>query len=259
MNSILLAFLISVGLNIVMFFPAFILRTDKLTDISYALTFALVTIFLLVLGDITMHKIIIAVCIIIWAIRLGTYLLIRISRMKKDSRFDNFRHKFFPFLGFWVLQGITVFIVLLPSIFFFRISSPQVYFIGILIWATGLIIETVADYQKYTFIQNKKNKGKWIDSGLWHYSRHPNYFGEILCWLGIWIAVLPSLPLWQQIAGALSPLFISIMLLFISGIPLLEKQGNERWGKDPNYQQYLRNTSSLILWPSKKENKKKKK
>lgn len=257
MDGILLALIFSISLNLAMFFPAFFLRTDKLTDISYALTFAAIAIFLLYRSESIANKYLISLLVFIWAARLGAYLLIRITKIKKDERFDNFRHKFFSFMGFWLLQGITSFIILIPSIFYFESNTSKIYLIGVLVWLAGICIESAADYQKFKFILNKNNKNKWIESGIWHYSRHPNYFGEILCWLGIWIAVLPSLTLWQRILSAISPIFISVMLIFVSGIPLLEKKADERWGHDHRYENYKRRTSILILWPVTKKQKNK--
>ena len=102
----------------------------------------------------------------------------------------------------------------------------------------------------FNFIQNKKNKGKWIDTGLWAYSRHPNYFGEILVWLGMHIAVVSGLVTAnQQLVASISPLFIAFLLLFVSGVPLLEKSAEKRWGKNKKYQQYKVTTSLLIPLP----------
>lgn len=249
MEQILLSLITSILLNIILFFPAFFLRTDKLTDASYAITFIIVISLLFLSTEGSINRIIVASMIFLWAIRLGIYLFIRITKIKKDNRFDDFRHKFWSFLGFWLLQGATVFIVLIPSTFYFKSTSSNIYIIGIFIWLLGLIIETIADYQKFSFISDKDNKGKWIDNGLWHYSRHPNYFGEILCWLGIWIAVLPSLSHLQKIISIIGPLFISYLLIFVSGIPLLEKKANEKWGHNPKYRDYVNTTSTLVLWP----------
>jgi steroid 5-alpha reductase family enzyme len=118
-------------------------------------------------------------------------------------------------------------------------------YLGIIIWATGLVIETIADAQKFMFNNDPEKKGRWIDEGLWHYSRHPNYFGEILCWIGIYVyAFYPEFE--QGLVGLISPLFIILLLLFISGIPLLEKASDEKWGHNHEYKKYKRTTSVLI-------------
>jgi steroid 5-alpha reductase family enzyme len=253
-EEIILALIVSILLNLVLFLPAFFLKTDKLTDGSYAITFVLVTLILFLRAEMSINRILVALMIFLWALRLGTYLIIRINKTKKDNRFDEFRHKFWSFLGFWILQGITVFFVLIPTIFYFKSPSSKIYIIGLFVWFIGLIIETISDIQKFRFISDKNNRSKWIESGLWHYSRHPNYFGEILCWLGVWITVLPALSLWLRIISIIGPLFIAVMLIFISGIPILEKKAKEKWGHDHRYEDYVRRTSMLLLWPV-KENK----
>jgi len=131
-------------------------------------------------------------------------------------------------------------------------TSYSVVWFGLIIWAFGLAIESIADIQKYRFNQNKKNKDKFINTGLWKYSRHPNYVGEILCWIGIYIFTFPSLSTFQQIIALASPLFIVILLLFVTGLPPLEKSADNKWGKQQDYKEYKRRTSILIPWLPKK-------
>ncbi|MBD3155066.1 MAG: DUF1295 domain-containing protein, partial [Candidatus Aenigmarchaeota archaeon] len=124
-------------------------------------------------------------------------------------------------------------------------------FIGFIIWGLGLTIETIADLQKFKFKNNPKNKGKWIQSGLWKYSRHPNYFGEILCWVGVYIYCLNYLSGLNALIGLISPVFISSLLLFVTGIPRLEERHDKKYGDKKEYQKYKKKTSKLILWPPK--------
>ena len=131
---------------------------------------------------------------------------------------------------------LTVWVVLIPAILF----DGTFYIVGAIIWIIGLIIESFADAQKFSF--KKKNKGKFIQTGLWKYSRHPNYFGEMLCWIGIY--VFAGVWLW----GLISPLYIIALLVFVSGIPLLEKKADAIWGKNKAYQKYKKETSVLIPW-----------
>jgi tryptophan-rich sensory protein len=156
------------------------------------------------------------------------------------------RENFFKFLGFWLLQGISVFAIMICSLLFLNSSVTAFNPIGILIWGLGLLIESIADYQKFTFSNNTKNKGMWIATGLWKYSRHPNYLGEILCWVGIYVYAYPALSTINRLIALVSPLFITTLLLFISGIPILERKANEKWGKDKKYIEYKKNTSVLI-------------
>jgi steroid 5-alpha reductase family enzyme len=238
----------ALGINLVMFIPGYLFKTDKLTDLSYALTFIILTLFSLMLNEISTFKLILSAMILIWALRLGIFLFIRIRRIKYDKRFDGIRESFSKFLRFWVLQGLAVWIILIPTFFFMNSTSKYVSWIGFIIWILGLAIESIADIQKYIFSQHRKNKDKFINIGLWKYSRHPNYFGEILCWAGIYLFTFFSLSTFQQIIALASPLFIIILLLFVTGLPPLEKSADSKWGKQQDYREYKRKTSILILW-----------
>ena len=247
--------LLSLGINILMFIPAYLFKTDKLTDISYSLTFVILAGGTLLWSGLALPSLILFGMILLWAIRLGSYLLIRIHKMKKDARFDEMRENFWKFLGFWLLQGTTVWIVLLPSTLFFLNPIevlPTWAWVGIAVWAIGLTIETFADLQKYQFINDPTNKGKWIDTGLWRYSRHPNYFGEITNWTGIYLFTLTGLSGVLAWIGIIGPLYIAALIIFVSGIPLLEKAADKRWGSQKEYQAYKSSTSVLIPLPSKK-------
>lgn len=253
--DLLIAFFVSVGINIAMFLPAFMLKTDKLTDISYAITFVTVALYSLLSNTITTPSILLMLMIAVWAFRLGSYLLIRIRRTGKDSRFDDKRDSFIKFGGFWLLQGLSVWVIMLSSLLFFAHSQQNfsvLSAIGFIIWASGLRIEAVADKQKFNFINNPKNKGKWIASGLWKYSRHPNYLGEIMVWVGVYIYVFSTLDTTDKLIGFASPAYIMLLLLFVSGVPLLEKSADKRWGDNPKYQAYKQRTSILLLLPNKK-------
>lgn len=190
--------------------------------------------------------------VIAWGLRLGIFLFIRIRKMKRDKRFDGIRESFFRFLKFWALQGLAVWVILIPALFFVNSEISEVFWFGFFIWAVGLTIESTADIQKYKFKQNKKNKYKFIQTGLWKYSRHPNYFGEMLCWIGVYLFVFLSLTSLQRIFALASPLFIIILLLFVTGLPPLEKYADEKWGKQKEYFEYKRKTSILIPWIPKK-------
>jgi steroid 5-alpha reductase family enzyme len=228
---------LSIVINLIMFIPAYFFKTDKLTDISYALTFIVLSLLM-----ITYHNIwIISFMIIIRAIRLGTYLLIRIMKIQKDNRFDEMRNDRKKFIKFWLLQWISVAII---STSLLLSTSNDVSILWIVIRAIGLLIESFADYQKFQFILNKKIW--WIQTWIWRYSRHPNYFGEILCRIWVYIAVLPNLIGINKIIALISPIFIIILLLFVSGIPLLEKSAQKKWWKDKAYKEYVKKTSILI-------------
>jgi steroid 5-alpha reductase family enzyme len=247
--ELLTTLVISLGFNLLMFVPAYFYKTDKLTDLSYAISFVALALYGLLYGGLTVPSLLLFISIFIWALRLGTYLFIRISKIKKDTRFDQMRTKFWSFLQFWVLQGISVWIVLIPSTLFFlnKVENISVLsLIGLIIWFMGLSIEAIADIQKYRFINNPINTGKWIDTGLWSYSRHPNYLGEITLWIGIYIFTIFGLNNLQILIGLIGPLYISLLIIFVSGIPILEKSADNKWGNDANYKDYKKKTAVLV-------------
>jgi steroid 5-alpha reductase family enzyme len=249
MNFILYTLLVSIGINLVMFVPAFIFKTDKVTDISYAVTFAVVAISGYIRSEqTTLHKIILAL-VLLWSFRLGTFLFIRINKMKKDVRFDGMREHFFKFLQFWLLQGGTVFVVMLAASLGFMQKDTTVTLLtyaGIIIFVKGLAIEATADSQKFSFNGKLANKGKWIDVGIWRASRHPNYLGEMMVWIGMYFVVAPSLAAGNLLWALISPLYIIILLLFVSGVPLLEKSANKKWGSDPAFKKYKSEVPSVL-------------
>ncbi|MFO7841458.1 MAG: DUF1295 domain-containing protein [Fidelibacterota bacterium] len=244
--------LAAVGINILMFIPAYLFKTDKFTDLSYSLTFIILMIIAWILQPFSVENTLVTAMIVIWGLRLGMFLFVRIGKIKRDKRFDGIRESFFKFLQFWVLQGVSVWIILLPALLFIENEEPRLCYAGLVIWAIGLIMESIADAQKYHFTQEVSNKGKFIDTGLWKFSRHPNYFGEILCWIGIYLFVFLSFTPREMLIGLASPLYIIFILLFLTGIPTVEKRANEKWGDDPDYREYKRKTSILIPWFKKK-------
>jgi steroid 5-alpha reductase family enzyme len=249
MNELLLFLGLSLAINIAMFVPAFLFKTDKLTDISYSVTFIVLSLLAFGGSDQSNPHFLTLLFVSVWALRLGGFLLYRIWNQKRDKRFDGMRENFFKFLNFWLLQGVSVFVVLIAALVFWTVDSPvltTVSWLGALIFGAGLLIEATADIQKYRFSQRKSTKGTWIDEGLWAASRHPNYLGEIMVWSGLYLFVLPSLSGWQIVIALLSPIFISSLLLFVSGVPLLEKSADKKWGKQKDYQNYKKAVPVLV-------------
>lgn len=250
-NPLVMALIVSLVINLSMFLVAFRFQSDKLTDISYAVTFATIAIWGFTLSDKSWFHAILLTMVLLWALRLGGFLLYRVIKNGKDARFDDMRGDFLKFGKFWLAQAVTVWVMMIPSIFAFdtapTVSTLQI--IGGVVWLIGLLCETAADFQKLAFSSNPANKGKWIATGIWKYSRHPNYFGEILVWSGIYLYAVTSLSLLQAVIGLVSPLFIITLLLFVSGIPILEKSADKRWGSDPAYKAYKKRTSILIPLP----------
>lgn len=253
-NAYLLSLLISLIINLAFFFIASRLKTDKFTDLTYGLTFIVLGLFFLIKNQTYYtYQLLVSGLVITWALRLITYLFIRILKIKKDRRFDGIRENPLQFLKFWLLQAISVSLIMLPAVYILNLNQPRpinlIMVIGIIIWLLGLLIETLADWQKFTFKNKPANKNKWISSGLWAYSRHPNYFGEMLIWWGIFLVCLPFIAglAWLTIIG---PVFITCLLLFVTGIPPLEKRYGEKYGQDPDYQKYKKQTSRLFLLPT---------
>jgi len=188
--------------------------------------------------------------VVVWCIRLGSYLLGRILKDGKDSRFDEFRKSWLRFLGVWTIQAIWCFFVASPALVMItsdacHTSVSILDCVGWAIWLVSFGMEVVADRQKDRFRRDPANKGKFITTGLWAYSRHPNYFGEICMWIGICISGSSCFHGLEWLAWV-SPLTTWILLMKVSGVPLLEKTGQERWGSDPEYQHYMKNTPCII-------------
>ncbi len=199
--------------------------------------------------DSSLFKILLVSLIGVWGLRLAIYLFIRILKTGKDKRFDGIREDLKRFGSFWLLQAVSIFVILLPSIYVLASEkemnlnwvSSIVFVLALLV----ILIEGVADNQKYVFKSNEKNKERWIDTGLWRYSRHPNYLGEIMMWVGTYIYCLPFL---NGIAffTIISPIYISILLIKVSGIPTLEKKYEERFKGDREYEEYVKRTGKLL-------------
>ncbi|MDX1406566.1 MAG: DUF1295 domain-containing protein [Saprospiraceae bacterium] len=233
-------------LNILGFLAAYLLQTDKLTDLLYSTSFVTLVIVLWFAGDqpggITIW---LYAMVLIWAIRLGGYLFLRIHAMGRDERFDDMRPSFRRFLGFWLLQTISILIIGLPLLLTASENGNPgtTTYVGAVVWLAGLLLETIADWQKFSFKQ--KHPDQFMSSGLWRHIRHPNYLGEILVWIGV---LITSAPLLDGVAwlAILSPVWIFVLLRFISGIPLLEERATEKYGDLPAYQAYLENTGRLL-------------
>ena len=234
------------------FIPAFKFQTEMFYDLTGSITYLLVITMALALApDIQARPLVIALLIGVWAVRLGSFLFNRITQDGSDSRFDDIKPNFGRFLVTWSLQGLWVFVTSAAALAAMTSGNQTpigiIGLIGIGLWVAGFIIEVLADSQKRAFRSNPRNKDTFIQSGLWAYSRHPNYFGEILLWIGIAILAFPALQGWQW-ATLISPLFVFLLLTKVSGVPLLEAKADKRWGDNPDYQDYKANTP--VLFPT---------
>lgn len=235
---------IAVVANLLSFMIAYCYQSDKLTDITFSLTFILIISVGLIKVDATMPHLIIAGLILLWALRLGFFLLRRVHTLGKDERFDDMRPSLRRFLGFWTMQALTCFVVSLPALILFNdhdATLSPAFIMGVTVAAVGLILETMADHQKHRF--KNKHPNKFMQTGLWRRVRHPNYMGEILFWLGV---ACSALPFDAGFMGLLSPLWISILLIRFSGIPLLREKWQKKYGSQPAFQAYLARSWNLI-------------
>lgn len=245
------ALLVSLGIQAVFFILAYLGKTDKLTDAAYSLTFI---VLVTVIGGWTGLSTIqfwLRLAVYLWALRLGVYLFVRIVKIKADRRFDRIRNNLWKFGGFWLLQGVSVWLIALPMLVILvkqPLKPVVVTMIGGLFWSIGLVVETVADWQKFRFKNRPENRERWIENGLWRWSRHPNYFGEIMLWWGLAIAATPYFigTDWLSLVG---PVFLTFLLIRVSGIPPLERKADKKYGDQPAYQNYRRKTSRLVPLP----------
>lgn len=249
-HVVVTSLLISLVIQTIFFVIAFLLKIDKFTDITYASSFALLAfISLLIGGNATVYKVVLVLMVTSWALRLGGFLLYRVMQTGKDERFDQMRDNFVKFGTFWLIQAITVWVVSLAFIVVLakdeRLTFGAVSIVGFIVWLIGLAIEAAADFQKSAFKANPANRGKWVDTGLWKYSRHPNYLGEITCWIGVFVYCSTALD-GIEFLTAISPIFIFLLIRFVSGVPILEKKYNERYKNDAKYAEYKKKTGLLI-------------
>lgn len=232
------------------FVPSFLRQTEKLFDLTGSLTYLSLIALALALGhDLDARAMLLSAMVVIWALRLGTFLYRRIQRAGKDDRFDELKPSFSRFLAVWTIQALwvtnTCAAALIGITTTVRVELDVWAAVGFSVWAVGFGVEVVADAQKSRFSANESNRGTFIQTGLWARSRHPNYFGEIMLWVGVLVTTLPVLRGWQWIA-LLSPAFVALLLMRVSGIPLLEKKADERWGGQADYEAYKKRTPVLI-------------
>ena len=236
--------------NWLVFIPAFIKQTEKFFDLTGSITYISVTILALLLVDkVDIRSLLLGWLVCIWAVRLGSFLYNRISKAGKDDRFDTIKPNFERFLNVWTIQGLWVTFTAAPALIAItstkRVEIGAFAIIGLVIWALGFAIEVIADHQKTQFRNDPNNKEKFIQSGLWSISRHPNYLGEILLWVGITIIAIPTLQGWQWIA-VISPIFVTLLLTKVSGVPMLEAKAEQKWGGQEDYEKYKSNTPVLL-------------
>lgn len=248
--------ILAFAINWVAFVPANMAKTERYYDVTGSLTYLTVIIVaVLLVPDVGVRAKLAAIMVAAWAIRLGSFLYIRISKDGHDDRFDEIKVAPLRFFMAWTLQALWVLFTVACALAIITGGNDQpiewVGRIGLLMWLVGFIFESVADAQKRAFKRNPNNKGRFINEGLWAWSRHPNYFGEILLWTGMAVLAIPVLQGLQWFT-LVSPIFVILLLTKLSGIPTLAKKAQERWGNDADYQAYVASTPLLIPSPPKK-------
>ncbi|KAJ7975216.1 3-oxo-5-alpha-steroid 4-dehydrogenase (DUF1295) [Quillaja saponaria] len=242
--------IVTVGYQFLFFVITALLKFDKVTDFAGSTNFILLAVLTLALKSAWyFRQVVLTLLVVIWGLRLALFLLMRILNWGEDRRFDEMRNNLGKLAIFWIFQAVWVWTVSLPvTIVNASDRNPFIQdadIIGWIMWSLGFLIEGTADQQKLNFKNSPQNRGKWCDVGLWKYSRHPNYFGEIFLWWGIFVASSPILEgaEWLVVLG---PTFLTLLLLFVSGIPLLEESADKKYGNLDGYRIYKRRTSPLI-------------
>lgn len=245
---------ISFLVNWIAFVPAYLLQTEHFYDLTGSLThLSLVGLaFTLGGGSADPRAWLLGGLVVIWATRLGSFLFLRIRKDGSDDRFERIKPSFLRFLMAWTLQGLWVFLTLACALAAITSTGARplgaAALFGGLLWLVGFGIEVASDHQKRVFRADPAHRGRFVTTGLWAWSRHPNYFGEITLWLGIAIIALPALSGWQLVT-LISPLFVTLLLTRVSGIPLLEARADERWGGEAAYEAYKARTPVLVPRP----------
>jgi len=259
---LIFCFLYSYIVHWIFFIHAYIFQTEHYFDATGSFTYISLSIILILnsifsssFEGLNPYTYLIGIMVILWSLRLGMFLFKRVKDVGQDIRFLEMKKDFFWFFMTWTLSGLWVFLTyaaglsamtsinLIENMSFYHFIFMLT---GFLLWVVGFVIEILADNQKKIFRENPSNKGKFISSGLWAWSRHPNYFGEIILWLGIAIIAFPSME-GGEFLGLISPLFVYVLLTKISGIPMLEKSSDNKWGLEEDYIKYKKTTPILFL------------
>lgn len=241
----------------IIFLIAQVRRNNGLVDIAWGLGFVIVAIYSYAASDYkTDRGSLLTVLVILWGARLAYYLFRRNWNMPEDYRYVNMRKRWGTkfvylkmFLNVYILQLVLLYIIAQPILSTNTSSNNGLRildYIGLTVWIIGYFFEVVGDNQLKAFKRKPENKGKLMTNGLWKYTRHPNYFGEAIMWWGIYLIALSVEGGWTTFY---SPLIITLLLLFVSGVPLLEK----RFKDHPEFKDYASRTSKFIPWPPKKK------
>lgn len=249
MHALLLAFLIDAGIQFLFWLLSSIFATEKLFDLSGALTFHAIAITLLLIDPRSWRQVAAAIGVCVWAARLGGFLFLRVLRLP-DRRFDALKTPVMQLVPFSA-QIVWIFLTLLSLTCLMAEQDTRGFMwsdaIGAIVFIGGLVFETVADAQKYQF--KKEKPSDFVSTGVWRYSRYANYFGELTVWLGMFVFCAGGYAQNWQYVSVVSPVFVFVLLWFGSGIALSEKNAQLRYGQREDYQEYVRVTSKFVPWP----------
>lgn len=234
--------------------PSIYHQTEHYYDFTGSLTYFILTLYSLSNSTFSIRSIILSSFVLVWCMRLGTFLFLRVKSRGCDTRFDRVRSVPLKFLLYWTVQGLWVFLTAGPVFILNNHDSSDIPlnfqdFIGMSFWVIGFSIEVISDHQKEQFRKKRMSDKKdiWIEEGLWSYSRHPNYVGEIILWIGIFISSSRVMSLYE-FTSVISPIFVYCLLRYVSGVPLLEKKSDRKWGSQKQYQEYKKRTPLLFPW-----------
>lgn len=241
---------VAFGVNWLIFLPSALAKSEKFYDLTGAITYlSVIGVAAILSKPLDLRALVVAALVALWAVRLGSFLFLRIQKDGFDRRFDEIKTAPLRFLVTWTLQGLWVTLTAACALMIIasetRVAPGVFFYAGLALWGLGFGLEVIADGQKSAFRKDKANAGRFITTGLWSWSRHPNYVGEIVLWLGIAIMAVPVLGGTQWVV-LISPVFVYLLLTRVSGVPLLEKRAREKWGEDPAYQAYVEQTPVLF-------------
>lgn len=253
MNLYLILALCLFGYMTCWFVISVVTQRNDVADIAWGLGFVLLAWVSQFLSEYSLKAFLVNGLVTVWGLRLAVHIYYRLQTKPEDARYHQWRKRwrwFYlrSFVQVYLLQGVLLYLIALPVIAINHSASTTFGFIelvGLFIWGLGFYFESVGDRQLKNFLTQPGNKGKIMDQGLWRYSRHPNYFGEVTQWWGIFLIALSIPGLVFTIVG---PLTITVLILFVSGIPLLEK----KYAGKPQYEEYKQQTSVFIPLPPRK-------
>jgi len=235
------------------FVVACITKRNDVADIAWGLGFVVVSWLGYIYSEQSTRSLLVNVLVTVWGLRLSWHIARRNLRKPEDQRYaawrSSWKHVYVrSFFQIFMLQGVFLFIIQLPVLFIHASSPVPLHLLdaaGVLVWLTGFCFEAIADRQLKHFLRDPQNKGKIMDRGLWAYSRHPNYFGEVLQWWGIFLCAVLLPNGYLTVVG---PLLITVLILYVSGVPMLEK----KYAGRPDFEAYKKKTSVFVPLPRKK-------